>query len=103
MGEAALHDSQLRIHALFHTAADGIITINHHGIVDSFNPAAEVLFGYAAKEVIGRNVSMLMPAPHCDKHDGYIARFLQTGQARIIGTGREFVGAAGTAPFSPLP
>ena len=102
MREAALHDSQLQTHAIFHTAADGIITINHNGIVDSFNPAAEVLFGYTAEEVIGRNVSMLMPAPYCHEHDGYIARYLQTGQARIIGTGRELVGRRRDGSIFPI-
>jgi two-component system sensor kinase FixL len=82
----------MRIQAIVDTAADGIITIDHEGIVDTFNPAAESLFGYAAQEVIGRNVSMLMPPPYCVEHDRYIARYLETGQPRVIGIGREVVG-----------
>lgn len=102
MGEAALLDTQVRTHTLFHTAADGIITINQKGIVDSFNPAAEALFGYAANEVIGRNVSMLMPEPFCSEHDGHIARYLQTGQSRIIGINRETVGRRKDGSIFPI-
>ena len=91
IGELALHDSQAHFQAIVNTATDGIITINHEGVVDSFNPAAEAMFGYTAAEVIGHNVSMLLPEPDCHEHDGYIARYVQTGQARIIGTRREVV------------
>ncbi len=78
--------------AILSAAVDGIITINEHGIVKGFNRAAERLFGYRADEVIGRNVSMLMPEPHRSKHDGYLKHYLKTGQARVIGIGREVEG-----------
>ena len=81
-----------RLKALVETAVDAIITIDQDGIIHSFNPAAEEIFGYESEEIIGRNVSELMPQPHRDKHDGYIQRYLETGQKRIIGIGREVEG-----------
>lgn len=74
------------------TVLDGIITIDEHGTVESFNPAAEHIFGYRADEVIGHNVKLLMTEPHVQRHDTYLQRYCTTGQARIIGTGREVQG-----------
>jgi PAS domain S-box-containing protein len=71
---------------------DGIITIDERGIIASFNPAAERLFGYPASDMIGQNVRMLMPFPYREEHDSYLARYLQTGEPRIIGIGREVRG-----------
>jgi PAS domain S-box-containing protein len=87
--EMVLRDSEARQHAILQTAVDGIITIDERGIVESFNLGAERLFGYTADEVIGQNISMLMPAPYREEHDGYLARYLQTGEPHIIGIGRE--------------
>lgn len=75
--------------AIIQTATDGIISIDEHGIMEMVNPAAALLFGYAPAEMLGQNISMLMPKPHAHQHDGYIHHYLQTGQARIIGIGRE--------------
>ena len=89
---SALHDAEQRTRAILDTVVDGIITIDTDGIVESFNRAAERIFDYAAEEVIGRNVSMLMPAPYSGEHDGYLQAFAETGQARIIGIGRTVEG-----------
>ena len=71
---------------------DGIITIDVDRRIHSINPAAEQIFGYNAAEVIGQNVKMLMPEPYHGEHDGYVDRYLETGEKRIIGIGREVVG-----------
>lgn len=85
-------EDALRLQAMFEFAIDGIIVINHRGIIEEINPAAVKLFGYSTEEVIGRNVSMLMSNPHRDAHDGYINRYQETRKARIIGIGREVEG-----------
>ena len=90
--EAALRDSEARHHAVFQTAVDGIIIIDEHGMIASFNPAAERLFGYPTAAVLGQNVRMLMPEPYRQEHDGYLARYRQTGEPHIIGIGRDVRG-----------
>ena len=90
-GEQALRESKEHLLAIVNTAVDAIITINYQGIIKSFNSAAERMFGYTSDEVIGKNVNILMPSPHREEHDGYIARYLKTRKARIIGIGREVV------------
>ena len=90
--EAARRESDLRLRSMLDTVPDGIIVIDERGRIQSFSPAAERLFGYAADEVIGQNVSMLMPAPYKEAHDSYIERYLRTGERRIIGIGRVVVG-----------
>ncbi len=90
--EQAVHESEQRMRAVLETAVEGIITIDERGVVESLNPAACRIFGYQPAEVIGQNVSVLMPSPDREEHDGYIANYFRTGQAKIIGIGREVVG-----------
>ena len=90
--QEALRDSETRIRAILDTVADGIITINDRGIVETFNPSAERLFGYAAAEVVGRNICMLMGEPHRSNHDSYIEHFCATGETHVIGIGRDVAG-----------
>ncbi|MDF3036196.1 MAG: domain S-box protein, partial [Paucimonas sp.] len=89
---AALEESEARMRAIFETAVDAIITIDEKGIIDRANPAAERLFGYSEAELIGHNVSMLMPSPYRERHDGYLEHYRNTGQKKIIGIGREVAG-----------
>jgi PAS domain S-box-containing protein len=90
--EDELRRAEERMRSVVDHVVDGIITIDEGGNVESFNPAAEKLFGYRHREIIGRNVKVLMPDPYQSEHDGYLQNFLATGQAKIIGTGREVFG-----------
>jgi PAS domain S-box-containing protein len=87
--EQELLASEERLRAILDTATDAIITIDHRGIIHSVNAAAERIFGYTAAEMLGQNVSMLMPSPQRQAHDGYLAKYLQTGEKHIIGASRE--------------
>jgi two-component system, LuxR family, sensor kinase FixL len=89
---AALRAAEERYRSIIESAVDAILVMDAHGKVESFNGAAERLFGYGASEVIGRNVNMLMPQPYHDEHDQYMARYLATKEKRIIGIGREVTG-----------
>ncbi|MBF0277365.1 MAG: PAS domain S-box protein [SAR324 cluster bacterium] len=87
-----LRKSESRIRSIVDNIVDGIITINDVGIIETFNPAAEKIFGYRAEEVIDKNVKMLMPEPYHSEHDNYLYNFKTTGEAKIIGIGREVLG-----------
>jgi len=100
--DTALRDSEERMRAILETAVEGIITIDERGIIELINPAAEKIFGYSADEVIGRNVSILMPSPYREEHDAYMGNYLRTGQRKIIGIGREVVGQRKDGSIFPM-
>lgn len=90
--EHALRDSEAMVRAIFETAVEGIVVSDEQGTIITVNHATERLFGYAAHDLIGENVRILMPAPYADEHDGYIAHYRMSGERRIMGTGREVRG-----------
>jgi two-component system, LuxR family, sensor kinase FixL len=79
-------------HTLAKSAHEAIFLIDTRGIIQFMNPAAEALFGYTSEELLGENIKQLMPSPHREKHDSYIANYLKTGIKHIIGTGRQLIG-----------
>ena len=83
---------EAHVQSILETIPDAMVVIDIHGIINSFSAAAERLFGYEPVEVIGKNVKILMPSPYREQHDGYIERYLSTGERRIIGIGRVVVG-----------
>ena len=85
---AALLKHTAHLRSILDTIPDGMVVIDEHGIVQSLSATAEGMFGYTADEACGRNVSMLMPSPHQENHDDYLARYLRTGERRVIGLGR---------------
>jgi two-component system, LuxR family, sensor kinase FixL len=101
-GRADPRDTAERLRAILETAVEAIITIDERGIVEAMNPAAEKIFGYAAAEVVGRNVSMLMPSPDREQHDRYVRNYVRTGEAKIIGIGREVVGQRKDGTVFPM-
>ncbi|MEZ5590667.1 MAG: PAS domain S-box protein [Gammaproteobacteria bacterium] len=103
LAEHRLTMTEAHAQAVLDTAVDGIVTIDSTGIIESFNNAAERLFEYRADEVIGKNISMLMPPPYCYEHDDYLQRYLSTGKKKIIGTaGREVTGLRKNGETFPM-
>ena len=88
--------------AILDTVVDGIITIDERGTIQSLNPATEKIFGFQAEELIGNNVSMLMPAPYREEHDGYLDNYHRTHEPKIIGIGREVEGKRKDGSVFPL-
>lgn len=95
-------DYHALLEAILNTAADGIITIDDKGHIESFNSAAERIFGYKSSKLIGVNVSKLMPAPYAKSHNTYLRNYLRTGEAKIIGIGRETVGRRSNGEIFPI-
>jgi two-component system sensor kinase FixL len=89
--QQAVADGDALLHAILDTVPDAMVVIDELGLITSFSLAAEKLFGYREVDVLGQNVSMLMPSPHKEAHDGYLQRYLQTGEKRIIGIGRTVI------------
>lgn len=94
--------SEERLRSILHTVPDAIITIDESGIVESYSPSAERVFGYTSDEVVGRNVNMLMPTPYRENHDQFIQRYLRTGEKRIIGIGRVVTGLRKNGSTFPM-
>jgi two-component system, LuxR family, sensor kinase FixL len=89
---AELNSREAHLRSILETVPDAMVIIDEGGIIQSFSATAERLFGFTAVEVQGHNVSMLMPAPYRQEHDGYLRRYLVTGERHIIGTSRVVVG-----------
>jgi two-component system sensor kinase FixL len=88
--DAAAREAHLQ--SILDTVPDAMIVIDERGLIQSFSAAAARLFGYTPEEVIGKNIKMMMPSPYRENHDSYVARYLRTGERRIIGIGRVVVG-----------
>jgi len=97
-----LETSEASTRAILKTAGDAIITINEQGVIESFNSAAERIFGHAASDVLGQNVGILMPSPHRENHNDYLARYLHTGEAKVIGSTLAVAGQRADGTIIPL-
>ena len=100
--QAELAEREAHLRSILDTVPEAMIVIDEQGLVTSFSPAAAQLFGYQPREVIGRNVKMLMPEPYRSEHDDYIANYLRTGEARIIGYGRLVQGLTKDGAIFPM-
>lgn len=100
--QTELHKTEALQQAIFDTAIDGIIVIGERGLIELVNPAFEKIFGYRSDEVLGRNVSMLMPEPDRSAHDSYMQSYLEKGERKIIGIGREVLGQRKDGSVFPM-
>jgi two-component system sensor kinase FixL len=97
-----LNSREAHLRSILATVPDAMVTINERGSIQSFSATAERLFGFTADEVQGKNVSTLMPAPYRQEHDGYLSRYLTTGERSIIGVGRVVVGQRKDSTTFPM-
>ena len=105
IADARTQDVEARtahLQSILDSIPDAMVVINEHGLIQSFSSAAERLFGFSAAEVLGKNVKILMPSPYREDHDGYIERYLCTGERRIIGIGRVVVGQRNDGSTFPM-
>jgi PAS domain S-box-containing protein len=100
--ELKLQQHQQNLEKMLSTMQVGIITIDERGLVLNMNPMAEAMFEFPADEVVGENISMLMPEPHKQKHDSYLSRYLETGEARVVGIERELFAQRKSGDLFPM-
>ena len=100
--QAAMQEAALHTQTILDNMVDGVVTISAQGLVQSFNKAASSMFGFAPDEVVGRNVSMLMPQPHKGQHDGYLGNYHSTGVARVMGRTNEVEGQRRDGTLFPM-
>ncbi len=100
--EQALQESDSRFRAVLDSVVDGIIVINDKGVIETFNPAAERIFGYSMAETVGQNVSILMPEPYRSQHNQHMKRYVASRQSKIIGVGMELVGLRKNGETFPM-
>ena len=98
----AQRESALHTQAILDNVGDAVVTIDEQGLIESFNMAACAMFGYRAEEALGQNVAMLMPQLHRSQHDGYLAHYQGTGEARVIGRSRELQGQRQDGSLFPM-
>ena len=91
-----------RFEAVINATVEGVVVINDNGIIQSFNPVAESMFGYQAEEVTGKNISLLMPEPHRSEHDNYIRQYLRTGKSELLGMLRELTALRKDGSLFPI-
>jgi two-component system sensor kinase FixL len=100
--EHQLVASEAHVRSILSTVPDAMVVIDEHGLIQSFSAAAERLFGWREAEKIGANVSSLMPPPYRENHDGYLARYLATGERKVIGRGRTVTGLRADGSTFPM-
>lgn len=100
--QTALREREAHLLSVLATVPDAMIVIDTRGVIQSFSATAEKLFGYLPEDAVGRNVSVLMPEPYRSQHDGFLARYMATGERRIIGVGRLVVGQRKDGSIFPM-
>lgn len=98
----SLQEGEIRVRTIVDNIVDGLLIIDKKGVIQEINPAAEAIFGYKEAEVAGKNIKMLMPEPYHSEHDSYLTNYLQTGEEKIIGSGREVEGLRKDGSIFPL-